>query len=168
MPTQKPKLQILLLAHLVLSSLYSCDASHDKKPASYETEKPVTQFDDFTLSRPLQVGDKITLSGGYDYDPVFLKNPPASSRTGTVIKFITGQNQLRAAVVKLDEKITGEKITGDIVVLELRYAGQTWQKPTPVHIELCDFIPEDKEWKDRKQGEWVEAAATVRLVQPAK
>jgi hypothetical protein len=61
-----------------------------------------------------------------------------------------------------------KKITGDIVVLELRHVGQTWQEPTPVHIELCDFMPDNKTWKDRKQGEWVEAAATITLVQPKK
>ena len=116
------------------------------------------------MTRSLQVGDKIELSGGYDYDPIFLKNPPADKRTGIVVQFIKGQNEPSAAVVRLDQKISGQKITGDIVVLELRYVGQTWQNPTPVHIELTDFIPEDKPWKDRKKGEWVEAAATVTLV----
>ena len=120
------------------------------------------------LTQPLQVGDKIELSGGYDYDPLYLKNPPASARSGTVIQFIKGQNEAPAAVAKLDQKISGQKITGDIVVLELRYVGQTWQEPTPVHIELCDFMPEDKTWKERKQGEWLEAAATVTLVKTKK
>jgi hypothetical protein len=119
---------------------------------------------DSKLKQPLQVGDKIELSGGYNYDPLFLKNPPASKRNGTIIQFIKGQNESPAAVVKLDQKFSGENVTGDIVVLELRYGGQTWQEPTPVHIELCDFMPEDKAWKDRKQGEWVEAAATVTLL----
>jgi hypothetical protein len=122
----------------------------------------------YKLSQPLQVGDKIELSGGYDYDPLYLKNPPASKRSGTVIQFINGQNDTPAAVVKLDQRISGEKVTGDIVILELRHVGQTWQEPTPVHIELCDFMPEDKTWKDRRQGEWVEAAAIVTLVQRRK
>jgi hypothetical protein len=120
------------------------------------------------LPKPLQVGDKIELSGGYDYDPLFLKNPPASKRTGTLIKFIAGQNETPAAVVKLDSKISGQKVSGDIVILELRQVGETWQEPTPVHIELCDFMPENKPWKDRRQGEWVEAAASVTLVQTQK
>jgi hypothetical protein len=120
----------------------------------------------FKWTRPLQVGDKIELSEGYDYDPIYLKNPPASKRDGTVIEFIKGQNEAPAAVVKLDQKISGERITGDIVVLELRLVGQTWQEPSPVHIELCNFMPENKAWKERKQGEWIEAAATVTLVQP--
>ena len=124
------------------------------------------QLPNFKLPRPLQVGDKIELFGGYDYDPLYLKNPPATKRTGTVIQFIKGQDEDPAAVVRLDQKISGKQISGDIVVLELRHVGQTWQEPTPVHIELCDFLPEDKTWKDRKQGEWVEAAASIKLVVP--
>jgi hypothetical protein len=116
------------------------------------------------LTTPLQVGDKIELSGGYDYDPLFLKNPPGTKRTGTVIQFIKGQNDTPAAVVRLNEEITGKEITGDIAVLELRYEGQTWKDPSPVHIELCDFLPKDTIWKDRKQGEWIEAAATVKVI----
>lgn len=120
------------------------------------------------LASTLQIGDKIELSGGYDYDPLYLKNPSASKRTGTVIQFIKGQNEKPAAVIQLDQKISGQKVTGDIAVLELRYEGQTWENPTPVHIELCDFIPENKTWKKRKQGEWIEAAATVTLLQRGK
>jgi hypothetical protein len=113
---------------------------------------------------PLKVGDKIELYGGYDWDPLYLRNPSSSARSGVVIQFIEGQNKCPAGVVKLDLKISGEEITGDIVVLELRYENQTWDSPTPVHLELCDFMPENKAWKDRKQGEWVEAAASLRII----
>ncbi len=113
----------------------------------------------------LNIGDKIELSGGYDFEISYLKNPPADKRTGRVIQFITGQNKTPAAVAKLDQIISGDKITGDIVVLELRYQGATWTDNTfTVHIELCDFIPDNKPWKDRKQGEWVEAAATLKKI----
>ena len=110
----------------------------------------------------LKIGDRIRLSGGYNREPTYLQNPPSIERTGSVINFIIGQNSSPAALVKLDSMITGEKITGEIVVLELRYVGQTWEcsGPNIVHIELCDFIPENKSWKDRKQGEWIEAAAS--------
>lgn len=113
--------------------------------------------------KKLEVGDSIELFGGYDYDPLFLRNPPSDKRTGKVISFIKGQNSNDAAVVKLDYKISGQKITGDILVLEPRYVGQTWFEPSPVHIELCDFMPEDKQWKERRQGEWIEAAATLKI-----
>ena len=154
------KLQILLFTIISLS----CNSRQDNSQKYIDTLKANVNSMDITLARSLQVGDRIELYGGYDYDPLYLKNPPDSKRSGTVIKFINGQNESPAAVVKLDEKITGEKITGDIAILELRHVGQTWKEPTPVHIELCDFMPEDKVWKDRKQGEWVEAAASVRLI----
>ena len=153
---------------LSLTTLFGCDTPKDKKQASPQTDTSNMQLVNLKLDRPLQIGDKIELSGGYDYDPIYLKNPPATNRKGTVIQFIKGQNEEPAAVVKLDQKISGEKVAGDIVVLELRHVGQTWQEPTPVHIELCDFMPEDKAWKDRKQGEWLEAAATVKLIQSVK
>jgi len=57
-----------------------------------------------------------------------------------------------------------KKTSGNIIILDLRYVGQTWKQPGPVHIELCDFMPENKAWKDCKQGEWIEAAATVKLM----
>ena len=156
------------MTFLCVTLLIGCDTQHDKSKNNKDTILSNVKTVDFKLTRPLQVGDKIELSGGYDYDPLYLKKPPASKRRGTVIQFIKGQDESPAAVVKLEQKISGEKITGDIVVLELRHVGQTWQKPTPVHIELCDFMPEDKTWKDRKQGEWVEAAATVTLIQQTK
>lgn len=162
------QLTISILTILFINFLVSCNTRQQPKNNHNDSLISNTKIVDFKLTQPLKVGDKIELSGGYNYDPLFLKNPPASKRSGTVIKFIKGQNESQAAVVKLDQVISGEKITGDIVVLELRYVGQTWQEPTPVHIELCDFMPEDKTWKDRKQGEWIEAAATVKLVQPIK
>lgn len=115
-------------------------------------------------TKTLEVGDRIELYGGYDYDPLYLKNPPSSTRTGVVTKFITGQNESLAAIVKLDSKISGDSITGDILVLELRYKEQNWFTTGPVHIELCNFELDNKSWKDRPKGEWVEAAASFRII----
>ncbi len=116
--------------------------------------------------KTLIAGDRIQLSGGYDMDPLYLKDPPSGNRTGQVLKFIKGQNETQAAVVKLDYQIKGEKVTGDIMILEPRYVGQNWQDDGlgPVHIELCDFIPDDIEWKNRRKGEWIEAAASWKII----
>ncbi len=79
---------------------------------------------------------------------------------GTVAEFIPGQNQNPAAVVKLDHPITFDDTTGHIVILELRYEGAKWGVTETVHVELCNFMPEVKQWKSRKQGKWVESHAS--------
>ena len=117
-------------------------------------------------SQFLKIGDRIKLRGGYVMKPLYLKNPPSNERTGQVIDFIYGQNKYSAAVIKLDHMITGEKITGEIAVIEPRHIGQCWEcnRFNTVQIELCDFIPENKSWEDRKQGEWLEIAASWEIL----
>lgn len=83
---------------------------------------------------------------------------------GTVIRFMPGQNEDPAAVIKLDSPITVEGTTGDIIILELRYVGAKWKDRETVHIELCDFEPEPKPWKERKQGKWVESHASYEIL----
>lgn len=115
-------------------------------------------------NKALEIGDTVKLFGGYDYDPLFLKIPPADERIGVVINFIAGQNKKEVAVIKFDEEISGREISGDILVIQLRYVDQTWNDPNPVHIELCDFVPENKPWNERRKGEWIEAAATLQII----
>ena len=104
----------------------------------------------------LRVGDRIWLSGGYD-DAKWLNSN--NGYWGTVDYFIPGQNEMPAAVIKLDQRITFEDIIGDIVVLELRWKGAKWGDQGVVHVELCNFLPEHKTWKERRQGKWVESHA---------
>jgi hypothetical protein len=110
----------------------------------------------------LKVGDRVRLSGGYDMIPRWLCGK--DEHIGTVTRFMPGQNQDLAAVVKLDSPITVEATTGDVVILELRYVGAKWKEKETVHIELCDFDPEPKSWKDRKQGKWVESHASYEIL----
>jgi hypothetical protein len=56
--------------------------------------------------RALQAGDRIRVGGGYDYEVEWM----AAARgdfgyPGTVVEFISGQNQQRAAVIELDEEL---------------------------------------------------------------
>jgi len=95
-------------------------------------------------------------------DPKWLNNK--QHHTGVVKAFIPGQNDSPAAVVELDEHITFDEIKGNIIVLELRYVGAKWKKSQIVHVELCDFVPEEKTWKDRKQGKWVESHASYKRI----
>jgi hypothetical protein len=106
----------------------------------------------------LQTGSRVRLSGGYDFEPEWLAGK--DSVEGFVAGFVPGQNETSAAVVKLEAPITTQGVTGEILVLELRYVGATWAPTGIVHIELCELLPEPKPWKERRQGKWVESHAT--------
>ena len=114
------------------------------------------------MTNMLAVGDRVQLSGGYDFEPRWLGG--SAGYFGVVSSFIPGQNDNQAAVVRLDNAITVQGITGEIVVLELRYVGAKWQDTETVHVELCDFTPEAKSWQRRRQGKWVESHATYKRV----
>jgi hypothetical protein len=82
--------------------------------------------------------------------------------SGTIEQFIPGRNQQPAAVVRTDEPVSANGVTGSILVMELRWVGATWDSGAVAHIELCDFEPEPKRWQERRQGEWVESHASIR------
>ena len=111
-------------------------------------------------------GTRITVGGGYEYEPEWLSG--RQTVTGRVEKWIPGQNTQPACVVRLDEPLaaTGEvkgkreQRTGGFLVLELRYVGQVWEQSGTVHVELCETEPEDKPWSEREVGAWVESHAT--------
>lgn len=113
-------------------------------------------------SEILLEGDRIELSGGYDFEPAWLGK--RSSLLGKVTSFIPGQNELPAAVIALDEPVIMDDVGGHTVVLELRHEGATWAPTGIVHVELCDFMPDPRRWQDRPQGKWVESHAQYRRV----
>lgn len=114
------------------------------------------------MNNALFIGDRVRLSGGYDMEPKWLQG--RDHYLGTVSRFIPGQNETPALVVELDSRVSVGGITGNVMVLELRYVGAQWAGTNYVHLELCDFEPEAKPWRDRRQGKWVESHATcIRL-----
>jgi hypothetical protein len=115
------------------------------------------------MNEDLTVGDRLRLSGGYDRDPQWLQGQ--QHRMATITRFIPGQNDAPAMVAHLDAPIAIDQITGQVVVLELRYKGASWDRTNTVHIELCDFEPEENTWKDRRRGKWIESHATYEKLQ---
>lgn len=118
------------------------------------------------MSEKLIVGDRLRLSGGYDWDPQWLQGH--QHRVATITRFIPGQNDTPALVARLDDPISIDEITGQVVVLELRYRGANWDHTNTVHVELCDFEPEEKTWKDRRQGKWIESHATYEKLETSR
>jgi hypothetical protein len=107
----------------------------------------------------LRPGRRVRVSGGYDMDPAWLGG--ADGCVGTVERFIPGQNDTPAVVVRLDHAISARQTTGQVLVLELRHERASWQDGVTVHVELCSFDPEDARWQDRRRGEWIESHATI-------
>ena len=58
---------------------------------------------------PICVGDRVQVSGGYDFEPRWLGGRPSVS--GVVVKWVPGQNEAPGCVIRLDEVITTE---GDV------------------------------------------------------
>ena len=108
----------------------------------------------------LKIGDRLEIGGGYDMEPQWLHGK--GHYTGSVKAFIPGQNDTPAAVIELDEEAVFEKWIGRYLVLELRYVDAKWNEEGTVHVELCDFEPEEKSWQERKQGKWVESHASYK------
>lgn len=111
-------------------------------------------------------GTQVVVAGGYDCEPEWLSGQ--RQVTGVIHKWIPGQNQTTACVVRLDTPITAtgdvhgyrEQRTGAYLVLELRYAGQGWENTGTVNVELCSEEPASLPWGKRRVGAWVESHAT--------
>ena len=92
------------------------------------------------------------------------------NNNGDIAKYVVIDNRKTVKVyltpqgkTKYADKLK-KNISGKIIVLELRYAGASWTKNEVVHVELCNFMPEDKPWKDRAQGVWVESHASYAIL----
>ena len=110
----------------------------------------------------MNIGDRVFLSEGHQIPPEWLSG--GDGYYGTIEKFIPGQNDTPAAVVRFEHSVVTGGMAGDYAVLELRYEGATWSsRKRIVHVELCDFVPDDIRWQDRRQGKRVESHALVTL-----
>lgn len=145
-------LKILVFAALLLVAGY--EILH-----TYGSGSKVTPI---THSHALHVGDRVEVFGGYEANPDWSKGH--GTLVGEVLKFIPGQNKEPALVLRISPSIESQGVAGDVLILELRYAGATWATEGIVHLELCDFMPEDKSWSDRQQGQWIESHAKYRLL----
>lgn len=116
------------------------------------------------LGRPLTIGQRVRIFGGYDMNPAWLKEDP-DGYEGVVTEFIPGRKELPAAVIDLDIPLRAGGIDGSIVVLEQASEGVAWGQTSPrIHVELCDFQPAPTRWQDRRRGAWIESHATFEVV----
>ncbi len=108
---------------------------------------------------PLRPGDRVFVSGGYDPEPAWLAG--GRGYAGTLERFIPGRSEQPAAVVRTDVPVTVGGVTGEVLVMELRWVGASWHSGAVSHVELCDFEPEPKSREERRHGAWVESHASI-------
>lgn len=116
----------------------------------------------------VEIGDRLMVTGGYEYDPNWLKGKEGC--TGTVIRFLwEGDDRRKKLVLDLGEEFTTCEFKGRYLILFLRGDNDLWEDEGVVHVVVGNSIPKDVESigvaADPKSGfKWVEAAASYKIL----
>ena len=116
----------------------------------------------------VEIGDRLEVTGGYDYDPKWLKGKEGC--VGTVVGFLwEGEDRRQKLVLDLGEDFHTCEFKGRYLVLFLRNPGSQWEDEGVVHVVVGSSIPKDVEsigvTSDPKSGfKWVEAAASYKIL----
>jgi len=116
----------------------------------------------------VEIGDILLVSGGYDYDPKWLKGREGC--IGTVVRFLWEGNDRRGKLVlDLGEDFHTCEFSGRYLVLFQRCKGSAWEDKGVVHVVVGNSIPSDVKSigvaSDPRDGfKWVEAAASYRVI----
>jgi hypothetical protein len=114
----------------------------------------------------MKTGDRVFVSSG-SMAPKWLTGG-RRGLCGVLERFVPGQNDVPAAVVKLDEPLEVDGARGQYLQLDLRYVGRTWDEPMAVaSAELCDFLPDDRPWQERPRGFGIESHTTLETEESA-
>jgi len=116
----------------------------------------------------VEIGDKLLVTGGYDYNPRWLKGRDGCS--GTVIRFLwEGLDRNSKLVLDLGEDFHTCEFSGRYLILFLRHPGSNWEDNGVVHVVVGNSIPKDVQSigiaSDPNSGfKWVEAAASYEVL----
>ncbi|MDF1525128.1 MAG: hypothetical protein RRA15_02720 [bacterium] len=116
----------------------------------------------------VEIEDKLIVTGGYDYDPKWLKGRDGC--VGTVIRFLwEGNHRNSKLVLDLGEDFRTCEFKGRYLILFLRDSGSNWEDKGVVHVVVGSSIPQDVASisiaSDPESGfKWVEAAANYRIL----
>ena len=116
----------------------------------------------------VEIGDRLEVTGGYDYDPMWLKGKDGC--IGTVVQFLwEGDDRRKKLVLDLGEDFHTCEFKGRYLILTPRYMEAQWEDEGIVHVVVGSSIPRDVESvgvaSDPKSGfKWVEAAASYKIL----
>jgi len=116
----------------------------------------------------VEIGDRLLVTGGYDYNPKWLKGRDGCA--GTVIRFLwEGSDRNQKLVLDLGEDFQTCEFSGRYLILFLRDPGANWDDNGVVHVVVGNSIPKDVQSigvaSDPNSGfKWIEAAASYRVL----
>ena len=116
----------------------------------------------------VEIGDRLIVTGGYDYDPRWLRGREGC--IGTVVRFLwEGDDRKRKLVLDLGKDLDTCEFKGRYLILYQRDPGAQWEDSGVVHVVVGNAVPRDVESigvaSDPKEGfKWVEAAASYRIL----
>ena len=128
---------------------------------------------EFGLARSgdeMKPGDRIWLFGGWERNPAWRKG---SDNLLAIVEEIVvaddgGQGRL---LTRLSQPLTVNGVTGELLLLSLRYRGASWSDAGICQIILCAERPgSGKWWEDKTRFAWVESHAGFQKLaaRPAK
>jgi hypothetical protein len=116
----------------------------------------------------VEIGDKLLVTGGYDYNPKWLKDRDGC--VGTVIRFLwEGNDRNQKLVLDLGEDFHTCEFSGRYLILFLRDPRTNWEDRGVVHVVVGNSIPKDVQSigvaSDPSSGfKWIEAAASYKIL----
>ncbi len=114
--------------------------------------------------RPLNVGDRVRIRGGYEDPPEWLQGRGAI--TGRVVALIPESDGRSAAEVALDSPLSASQTSYTAALLRLRYKDARWTHRGVVHVELWAASPSEagRDPAAAVPHEWVESHASYSVI----
>jgi hypothetical protein len=115
----------------------------------------------------LEPGDRIYLSGGYDYDPRWHK-PDGSGYYATVLRFIDNKIEKRigderlSVIIEFDEILDFDGLRGKYGLIMGRWQGQKWTPEGVAHLHLLAKDIMDISEFSQQTSRWLESHADYK------
>jgi len=107
----------------------------------------------------MKPGDKIWLFGGRERTPAWRKGTDTLVATVEDI-LVGGEGGEARLLARLSRPLTVNGVTGDLLLLSLRYRGAVWSDAGICHIVLCAEPPgSGRWWEDKGRFTWIESYA---------
>jgi len=120
----------------------------------------------------LKESDTIKLSGGYDYDPPWLKSMKRRKDhfRATVLRFFDNQiaerkeDERLSAAIEFDEIVDFEGLKGKYGFIMGRWEGQKWETSGVVHVHLTNKEIFEASNITKDDSRWMESHASYKMI----